>query len=360
MSKMKYITNPLLLLILAIPTKIYHFIIFLRNFFYDKNILKSYQCETQLISVGNLTLGGTGKTPLVAHLSKYYLYHGKKVAIVSRGYKGTKSTKKVFIISDGKGRIFGNAEECGDEPFLLATWLPEIPILISKKRALAVERARTQFSPDIIILDDAYQHRAVSRDLDILIVDAMDPFGNYRLPPSGILREPIQNIKRADIIIINRAEKDDDFITLKRILRRHNEKASIFKSGNIITEIVRMGSGPSLKPMEINGLSCYIFCAIGNPDAFSLNLEKLGAHIVGNKFFRDHHQYTINDLRKIDAEAKRKEASIILTTQKDMVRVQNVHLFSLPIYYASMELVLYEENRFFQALDKYFQQPCPE
>lgn len=357
---MKYATHPLLMMLLELPARIYYSVILLRNSLYDKGIFKTYECQTPLISVGNLTFGGTGKTPLVAFLSKFFQSQGKKVAVVSRGYKGTKSTKKVFIVSDGKGHTFGSAKECGDEPFLLATWLPDIPILISKKRASAVQRAQTQFSPDLIILDDGYQHRAVSRDIDILLIDAMDPFGNYRLPPSGILREPIQNIGRADIVIINRAEADEDFNILRRIIRRHNEKTIIFKSGNEITELVPMGSGKSLKPAEINQLNSYLFCAIGNPDAFLLNIEKLGAHVVGHKYFRDHHIYTDDDLKKIDAKAKKAGASIILTTQKDMVRIKHPDLLSLPLHWAKMELILYEQNDFFQALDRLLNKRPPE
>jgi tetraacyldisaccharide 4'-kinase len=325
--------------------------VFLRNFLYDKKILKSYKSDVPLISIGNLTFGGTGKTPLVAYLSEFFQNQGKKVVIVSRGYKGSKSSKKVFIVSDGKGHISGGPGECGDEPFLLATWLPNTPVLISKKRASAVQQAESQFSPDYILLDDGYQHRAVSRDIDILLIDAMDPFGNYRLPPSGILREPIENLCRADIMLINRAEEDEDLLLLRRILRRHNEKALIFQLGNRITKLARLATGDTLRPEDISGMNSYLFCAIGNPHGFSLNIEKLGAHVVGYRYFRDHHQYTEEDLQKITDEAKEAGASIILTTQKDSVRIKRHEDSSfLPLYYAKLELALYREEDFLQAL----------
>lgn len=355
---LKFTANPILVLILNIPTKIYHFIVYIRNLLYDKKILSTYKSKVPLISVGNLTFGGTGKTPLVACLSEFFQSQGKKVAIVSRGYKGSKSSKKVFIVSDGKGHIFGGPKECGDEPFLLASWLSDTPILISKKRISAVLHAQDQFSPDYIILDDGYQHRALSRDIDILLIDAMDPFGNYRLPPSGTLREPIQNLGRADVVMINRAEENDVFITLRRIIRRHNKKTLIFQVGNRISELIRIGGEEKLPPEQISGWNCYLFCAIGNPDAFSLNIEKLGAHILGHKYFRDHHPYTKDDLRKIENAARKAGAAILLTTQKDMVRIKEYQtMLSLPLYYAKLELVLYQEREFFQALKHFLHQP---
>lgn len=348
---LKFSSNPLILLLLSPFSKIYHFFVFLRNFLYDKKILKSFESDVPLISVGNLTLGGTGKTPLVAYLSEFLQSQGKKVVIVSRGYKGSKSSNKVFTVSDGQGHIFGSPEECGDEPFLLASWLSDTPVLISKMRASAIQQAESQFSPDYIILDDGYQHRAVSRDIDILLIDAMDPFGNYRLPPSGILREPIKNLCRADIILINRAEEDEDLLTLRRILRRHNEKALVFQLGNRITKLFKLGSDAALDSENINGVKCYLFCAIGNPHGFTLNIEKLGAQLVGHKYFRDHYQYTDEDLKKIFREAEKAGASIILTTQKDMVRIKEYdESSSLPLYYAKLELALYKEEEFLQAL----------
>ncbi len=348
---LKFASNPLLLLLLNPFSKIYHFIVFLRNFLYDKKILTSYKSDVPLISIGNLTFGGTGKTPLVAYLTKFFQSLGKKVVIVSRGYKGSKSSKNVFLVSDGHGQIFGNPNECGDEPFLLASWLPDTPILISKKRALAVQSAESQFSPDYILLDDGYQHRAVSRDIDILLIDAMDPFGNYRLPPSGILREPIENLCRADIMLINRAEEDEDLLTLRRILRRHNTQAHIFQLGNRITKLVSLATGDTLDPDGINGMNSYLFCAIGNPHGFSLNIEKLGSNVVGYRYFRDHHQYTEEDLQKITRDASEAGASIIITTQKDSVRIKKHNeLPFLPLYYAKLELIFYKEEDFLQSL----------
>lgn len=348
---LKFASNPLLLMLLNPFSKIYHFIIFLRNFLYDKKILTSYKSDVPLISIGNLTFGGTGKTPLVSYLTEFFQSQGKKVVIISRGYKGSKSSKNVFLVSDGQGQIFGNPDECGDEPFLLATWLPNTPILISKKRASAVQRAESQFSPDYILLDDGYQHRAVFRDIDILLIDAMDPFGNYRLTPSGTLREPIENLSRADIMLINRAEEDEDLLTLRRILRRHNKEAHIFQLGNRITKLVSLVTGDTLGPEEISGMNSYLFCAIGNPHGFSLNVEKLGSHVVGHRYFRDHHRYTGEDLQKISREAREAGASIIVTTQKDSVRIEKHDEFSsLPLYYAKLELIFYKEEDFLQSL----------
>jgi tetraacyldisaccharide 4'-kinase len=151
--------------------------------------------------------------------------------------------------------------------------------------------------------------------------------------------------------MINRAEEDDVLITLRRIIRRHNKKALIFQIGNKITELIRIEKEETLSPEQIRGWNCYLFCAIGNPDAFSLNIEKLGAHVLGHKYFRDHHLYTKEDLRKIEDAARKAGASILLTTQKDMVRIKEYQAtLSLPLYYAKLELILYQEEEFFQAL----------
>ena len=349
---MRYSFNIFVILLLFIPSKLYSIIISLRNLFYDRKLFTIYNPERPVISVGNITVGGTGKTPFVSLLCRHFSLQGKKIGVVSRGYGGNKSSNDVLIVSDGKGRIFAGARECGDEPFLLATSLIDVPVLVSKKRSKAIHEALHLFNPDIIVLDDGYQHRAVSRDANILLIDATDPFGNYRLLPSGILREPIQNIKRADIVIITRAEKDEEFITLERIIKIHNGKARIFKSGHVFSELVMSEGSKTLKPSELSGKKVYAFCAIGNPDVFILDIEKLGAKVVGSRFFRDHHRYSQDDIKSLVDDALSASAEMLVTTHKDIINMGPIGSLQLPLYYARIQAVVHESEQFFAALEE--------
>jgi len=348
---MRYSINPFMMLLFYLPSKLYGLIIGIRNFLYDKNFIGVYTPECTVISVGNLTVGGTGKTPFVIFLSRHFSGKGRKVTIVSRGYGGSKSSSDVLTVSDGKGKVFVGADECGDEPFLLASSLPAVSVLVSKIRAKAIREAQRTFSPDIIILDDGYQHRAVSRTVDILLIDASDPFGNYQLLPSGMLREPIRNIQRADLIIITRAEENEEFITLERIIRTHNRDARIFKSGHSFSELLLPGTSKTLTPSELKGKKAYAFCAIGNPDIFIMDIERSDADIVGTRFYRDHHRYSSVDLETIERDALSAGAEILLTTQKDVINMASMQSRYLPLYSAQIRTVVHESERFFNELE---------
>ncbi len=349
---MKKTFNPFILFLLSIPMNLYRFVVFLRNLCYDRNFFTIFRSECPVISVGNITIGGTGKTPFVAYLCRYFLEKGNTIAIVSRGYGGKKSGSDVLIVSDESGRSLCSAQECGDEPFLLARTLEKVPVLISTKRSRAIEKATQLFDPDIVVLDDGYQHRGVHRDIDILLIDATDPFGNYRLLPSGTLREPIQNLKRAHIIVITRAKKGEEFLTLQRIIKTHNMNALVFQSGHSLLRFVEEGSGTIMLPGELNGKKIFAFCAIGNPDVFTMDLERLGAEIVGHSFFRDHHRYSRDDMKKIKGEAMSAGAQIIVTTHKDIINIGKSGNLRLPLYYAELQTVVHESEQFFSILEE--------
>ncbi len=349
---MRQTFNPFILSLLSVPMNLYRFVTFLRNLFYDRHYFAIFRSECPVISVGNITIGGTGKTPFVAYLCRHFLEEGSTIAIASRGYGGKKSSSDVLVVSNGKGQILCSAEECGDEPFLLAHTLQDVPVLISKKRSKAIEKAVQRFDPDIIVLDDGYQHRAVHRDIDILLIDATNPFGNYRLLPSGILREPIRNLSRAHIIVITRAEKEEEFITLKRIIKTHNMNALVFQSSHSLLKFVDEDSGTTMHPEELSGKKVFAFCAIGNPAIFIMDLEKLGAEIVGRSFFRDHYRYSPADMKKIEKDALNAGAEIIVTTHKDIVNLGKSGSSALPLYYAELQTVIHSSEQFFSILEE--------
>ncbi|MEW5807227.1 MAG: tetraacyldisaccharide 4'-kinase [Acidobacteriota bacterium] len=356
---MRYTFNPFILAFLYIPSRLYAFLVFLRNLLYERHIFPVHKVERLVISIGNITVGGTGKTPFAAYLCQHFSGMGKRVVIVSRGYRGTKN-REVLIVADGKGKILAQPAECGDEPFLLAQLLPDVAVIVSRKRSKAIKEAVSQFDPDLIILDDGFQHRAVSRDADILLIDAMDPFGNYRILPAGILREPIKNIRRASIIVITRVERDEEHITLERIIRKHNPGAAIFTSGHRITEFVRNGlisKDAVLSPSDLAHKKVYAFCGIGNPDVFIHDLENLGAHVAGKRIFRDHHSYSLKDARDIEEDARLCGAEILVTTQKDLVRIPRIENFSLPLYHARISVNVYRMEEFFSTLERFLSRP---
>ncbi|MBW1824898.1 MAG: tetraacyldisaccharide 4'-kinase, partial [Deltaproteobacteria bacterium] len=194
----------------------YRLLIQLRHTSYKTGVLKSYSLPCLVISVGNVTMGGTGKTPMVIYLAQVFKEKGMKTAVLSRGYKG-KSPEKVAMVSNGE-RILLNARDAGDEPFLLSKALPGIPVIIGRDRVLSGQYALEHFSPETILLDDGFQHLKLKRDVDILLIDLQYGFGNGHLLPRGILREPLNNLNRAHLFLLTkRTDSHDDKAIVEKI-----------------------------------------------------------------------------------------------------------------------------------------------
>ena len=279
-----------------------------------------------VISIGNLTVGGTGKTPAVIALAQEAKKRGQQPCILTRGYRGKAAGP--CVISKGDGPLLG-VEETGDEALLMARKLKDIPVIKGNDRYKAGMFALESSIPDpsLFILDDGFQHWILDRDMDILLIDRTNPFGNRKLLPSGILREPLTELERADVIVITKtsshgADAPEREGTLLQEIRKYNRDAPLYVSSHLPVGL-RTVSGQDLPLEAISGKTVVGFCGIGNPDSFKLTLEASGARVRGFMAFRDHHPYGERDIRRIFDMAQDHAADWIVTTEKDIMRLKN-------------------------------------
>jgi tetraacyldisaccharide 4'-kinase len=284
-----------------------------RNRLYDKGILRQERLPCPVISVGNLTVGGTGKTPTAIFLANLLGGKGRRPAVLSRGYGG-RATAPVNVVSDGN-RILMGWREAGDEPVLIAGAAPGVPVLTGPRRLLTGRAAIEKFGADVLILDDAFQHRELQRDFDIVLIDAARPFGNGHLLPRGELREPPAALRRAHLLIRTGAEEDP-----AEPLRRASDLPT-FRGIHRPRGIVEAATGRLLPVASLQGQKVCAFAGIGSPEAFRRSLAALGAEVVSFRTFPDHHPYSsadLDDLRRFAAESN---VDRIVTTEKDGVRL---------------------------------------
>ena len=266
------------------------------------------------VSVGNLTLGGTGKTPFVEHLAARLALDGHHPAILSRGYR--RRSHGTVLVSDGRGPLVG-ADQGGDEPVALARALPGVIVVVARRRAEAAQAAE-RLGADVFLLDDGYQHLSVRRDLDFLLLDARDPFGEGHFPPWGRLREPLSALARADAFVFTRAEKTAPDSTLET-LHRWNPAAPVFHA-RIRAAGLRddRGASPSV-PVD----RFVAVCGIARPETFSAALQELGLSPRAILPFSDHHRYRRRDLVRIEQTARSTGSEWIVTTEKDAVKLSD-------------------------------------
>ncbi len=319
-----------------------------RSFLYSLRLLKTRTLPCPVISVGNITVGGTGKTPLVMALAKWLTARGIPVAILSRGYKRTKTSEPV--VSDGK-TIFLSPEESGDEPFLMARACQGVPVLGGKDRFINGRLALERFGVRGLLLDDGYQYLPLHRDINILLVDSTVGFGDHRLLPGGILREPLSHLRRANLLLINKAAEPTALQSLEKKIQEIHPEARVFHSDYVPVSLVgpqeeREGLG-SLKEKRV-----LAFSGVANPNSFSSTLGKCGMKIVGEVIFPDHHCYSIKDLSYIEKKAK--GADGIVTTEKDMVKLKQFDIGHLPIWALHIEMKIREEEEFFKRATEIF------
>lgn len=278
----------------------------LKNKLYDKGILKPHKVDAFVISVGNLTTGGVGKTPVVAEIAKYLMEKGEKTAIISRGYGGKLSNKNINVISDGK-TTFYEAEMAGDEPFWLAQNTKAV-VITSKNRVKASEFAIKNYGVTKIILDDGFQHRKLHRDLDIVLMDSEKGFGNENLLPAGPLREGTEVFSRVDKLVI--VSKNTDHSRAEKLAKIMGKK---LKLKTLVAKaepdiVYNIKTGEEL----LKGTKAYAICAIGQPEQFYAFLKDYD--IVSTITFDDHHRYTEEEISKINGD--------IITTEKDAVKLK--------------------------------------
>jgi tetraacyldisaccharide 4'-kinase len=291
----------LLMLFLRIVAIVYSLIVRLRNLLYSRVLLKVHHVDAAVICVGNITVGGTGKTPLVIWLCNF-IAKQYKYAILTRGYKAT--------------------DNCIDEPALLAESCPEAKIIINPDRVAGATEAINKYAAEVLVMDDGFQHRRLYRDLDIITIDATEPFGYDKLLPAGLLREPISSLQRADAVVITRCDQvtETQLNELEQTLRSINPDMVIAKSIHS-PAYAKSKDDKKISIEQLKGKKVFAFCGIGNPDAFFNTIKEIGADLAGSKAYNDHHHYTEACLTEISEKAEELEADLVLTTQKDWTKV---------------------------------------
>jgi tetraacyldisaccharide 4'-kinase len=308
--------------------------------------LKPRTLPCPVISVGNITVGGTGKTPLTMSLARGLTDRGIRVAILSRGYKGKKTSEPV--VSDGK-TLFLSPEESGDEPFLMAQACKGIPVLIGKDRFINGRIALQRFGIQGLLLDDGYQHLSLHRDVNILLIDSHIGFGDHHLLPRGILREPLSHLRRAQIILFTKVENPEMCRPLEKEICKIHPLSQVFHSHYEPADLV----GPREEQEELRSLrgkKILALSGIADPNSFSSLLRKYGMEIISEATFPDHHLYTAKDLSFI--EEKSKGADCIVTTEKDMVKLKLLKIDHLPLRALRIEVKIWEEKEFYQQVLK--------
>jgi tetraacyldisaccharide 4'-kinase len=271
-----------------------------------------------VISVGNLVVGGTGKTPLVIYLARLLCDSGRSVAVVSRGYG--RARRGTLAVSDGE-RALVRWEECGDEPYLTALLTKGVSVVVSERRAAAVRYAVDKLGADAILVDDGFQHVGLGRDLDILTVDAAHPVGNGYLLPGGVLRENPLGVRRADLLVVTRADGAGGAQTVERTLGALVPDTPIIETRMKPAELWDVATGDPVKVREVRKLGALALSSIANPHDFEATLEGIGIRLVSRMAFPDHHRYTEGDLALVGAAVRAAGAEAIVTTEKDAVRL---------------------------------------
>ncbi|MDQ2747687.1 MAG: tetraacyldisaccharide 4'-kinase [Acidobacteriota bacterium] len=327
-------------------SRLYGSITNFRNALYERGVFRSVSLGVPVISVGNITVGGTGKTPLVALIAEMSLAKDERVGILTRGY-GRENPKRRVLVSDGE-RILATAKSAGDEPFELARKLRGKAVIVADAdRAAAGIWARNEFNITTFILDDAFQHRRVRRDTDLVLIDATNPFGSGKTLPFGILREPLENLKRADAIIITRVNLAESIENIKTRIRKYNPDCPIYAAENRISNLTELREFSEAEPKTKNQEPktknrFFAFCALGNPSNFYEQMRRENFNLVSTRDFPDHHFYTANDVRELTNQARNAGAEILLTTAKDAVKLSDFD-FQMPCSVVETELIFDQE-----------------
>ncbi len=307
--------------VLVFLSMIYGTLVWLRKTLYALRLLKVRRLSVRVISIGNITLGGTGKTPAVISIAELLLRHGKRPVVLSRGY-GRQDESMIVAVSDGRGRL-ADCKIAGDEPCLIGARVPGLPVVAGSDRHKAGAFALREFGPDTIILDDGFQHIRLERNLDIVLLDASVPFGNRRLFPAGILREPLSGLGRCQAVLITRAHAAKDMETFKAEIQKHC-KAKIFTSRHEPLELIDITSEEVRPVTALRGTKALAFSGIAKPGAFISVLRSLGADVRAEASYPDHYRYDKSDLAALFKRAADVKASIIVTTEKDGVRLKHM------------------------------------
>jgi len=346
---------------LFLLSKVFHVIIKLRRLLYDLRLLRDYTIGVQVIAIGNLTVGGTGKTPVVEKFARELQDQGRTVAILSRGYRSKppplmkRLVDKMLlredrtpprIVSDGKSLLL-DSETAGDEPYMLASNLKDVIVLVDKDRVRAGRYAIEKFGCDTLLLDDGFQYwKLAGRRRDIVLVDCQQPFGNEHLLPRGVLREPPSHLARASTIFITKC--NGSVSRLRARIAQLNPSAGVIECVHhpLYFEDVFTGEQKGLD--FIRGIKAAALSGIAQPESFEHSLVEQGAELVYTKRYADHHRFTQQEILNAVNRSKKRQAVAIITTQKDAVRFPKIDRRDLPIYFMRVEIKILAGAKDFQ------------
>lgn len=336
------IIERLLFPLLFALSKLFGLLVSMRLAAYATGFARTYRASIPVLSVGNLSVGGTGKTPVVDDLVRRFINVNRRVAVVSRGYGGKRSAGTA-LVSDGRGELHDDARMYGDEPVLLAKRNPEAIIVVARKRREGVALAE-QLGAELVVLDDGFQHLALERDLDIVLLDGRSPFGNHRLMPAGLLREPPDSLDRADLVIMTRC----DFANIPEL----GLKIPVLAAGQDLSDHLYSLDGADISWDKINSLQCVAFAGIANPEGFFAALRAKGIAPVAEIALSDHQQYNAGVLKTIRSACDHADAC--LTTEKDIVKLKSGDL-PVPCYAVPLKIQIQPEQELNDLLQQYLQ-----
>lgn len=308
---------------------------------YRNGLFTVYRLPAPVVSIGNITTGGTGKTPLVEWACRVLAKDGSKVCVLTRGY-GRANPEMQVVVSDGS-RILTDERQAGDEPFLLGGKLINVAAVIANAdRVAAGHWAIQNLGANAFVLDDAFQHLRIARDVDIVTIDATNPWGDGQLLPHGRLREDVDGLSRAHCIVITRADQVETVDELRTSIQKHTS-APIFTS-RMVTASLQTIHGEPAHQNTLTSASVAAFCGIGNPASFFTHLERAGARVVFTQAYRDHHVYQQNEIDQLTEKAKAAGATVLVTTAKDAVKLGALH-FELPCFKLEIEIAIDEDEQ---------------
>ncbi|MBL9152024.1 MAG: tetraacyldisaccharide 4'-kinase [Verrucomicrobiales bacterium] len=351
---------------LGILSKVYGWLVDFRLWLYRNRILRERNLGCLVVSIGNLTVGGTGKTPVVEKFARSLQDGGRRVAILSRGYKSVKKPllQRIIgkiqgkneinpprVVSDGR-QLLLDSRTAGDEPYMLAANLKDIPVVVDKDRVKSGKHAISELNCDTLLLDDGLQYLKLRHRLDIVLVDRWQPFGTEKLLPRGTLREPAKNLKRASYIFITKCngEPNDE---LKERIRKYNRTAEIIECEHRPLHLQHIESRETLPLSELQNKRVGTISAIAVPESFEQGIRKLGANLVATKRFLDHHRFTEQEILTFINCCVESEVDMIVTTEKDSVRFPRLGRLDVPIYFLRVEIgILSNEESFDECVNR--------
>ncbi len=322
--------------LLGIPALGYRLAVWFRNRLYDYHVLKAHKAGVPVVCVGNLTTGGTGKTPLVIWLVRLLMQKGLRVAVLTRGYKSHKDDRRVY--HDKKAN---DSHATDDEPAELAAACPGLPVIVNPDRVAGAAQAIADHKAQILVMDDGFQHRRLARDLDIVTIDATSPFGYGRLLPAGLLREPMAGLGRAGVVVLTRCDLVSEYALaqIEAQVLQVNPDLPITRSIHAPVS-VHHADGFSSNLEGLRGKKVFACCGLGNPASFLRTVEACGCQLLGSRTFNDHHTYTDRDLADLHERARSFGAELLLTSQKDWTKIARLPLPQNPplLAYLAVEL----------------------